>query len=473
MSTIKFGTDGWRAIIAKDFTFDNIKIVSQGIASYMNSNNLSKKGIVIGYDNRFLSEQFAAECAQVLAGNGIKVYLFGKTSPTPLTAFAIRVMEAGGAIMITASHNPPEYNGIKFIPEYAGPALPEVTEAIEEEVNRIIDGGKIYELDLKEALTLNLLQEIDVDREYNIQLFQIINQEFIKAKPIKVIADPMYGAGIGYLDRILSEMGCEVKTINNYRDPMFGGSMPEPTDSVLADLKRAVVNYKADLGLALDGDADRFGIVDQDGDFISPNQIAYILFDHLIKTRTFRGPVCRSIATTHMLDQIARKNGLTVIETPVGFKYIGESLREKGCMMGIEESGGLSVFGHIPEKDGILACLLVVEIIAYTGKTIKELTAELAEQYGSVFSERLDIETTEQDKQRVLEYLTEFQPKMLAGVKVDRYNEMEGKKMVLEDGSWVLIRTSGTEPLFRIYVEAGSAERLHELQKEVLLNLGL
>ena len=473
MSTIKFGTDGWRAIIAKDFTFDNIKIVTQGIASYMKNLNLSKKGIVIGYDNRFLSEQFAAECARVMVGNGIKVYLLGKASPTPLTAYAIRVMEAGGAIMITASHNPPEYNGIKFIPEYAGPALPEVTDAIEEEVNRIVEGGKIYELDLKEALTLNLWQEIDVDREYSHQLLRVINPEFIKEKPIKVIVDPMYGAGIGYLDRILSELGCEVKTINNYRDPMFGGSLPEPTDSILADLKRAVVNYKANLGLALDGDADRFGIVDQDGDYISPNQIAYILFDHLIKTRTFRGPVCRSIATTHMLDKIARENGLTVIETPVGFKYIGESLREKGCMMGIEESGGLSIFGHVPEKDGILACLLVVEILAYTGKTIKELTADFAAQYGSIYSERLDIKTTEQDKERVLAHLKDFQPKMLAGVKVDHYSEIEGKKMIMEDGSWVLIRSSGTEPLFRIYVEAGSAERLHELKKEVLNNLAL
>lgn len=473
MSTIKFGTDGWRAIIAKDFTFENIKIVTQGIASYMNSFNLSKKGIVIGYDNRFLSEQFAAECARVLVGNGIKVYLFRKASPTPLTAYAIRVMEAGGAIMITASHNPPEYDGIKFIPEYAGPALPEVTEAIEEEVNRIVEGGKIYELDLKEALTLNLLQEIEVDREYSNQLLRLLNPDFIKNRPLKVIVDPMYGAGIGYLDRILSELGCEVKTINNYRDPMFGGSMPEPTDSILSDLKRAVVNYKADLGLALDGDADRFGIVDQDGDFISPNQIAYLLFNHLIKTRTFRGPVCRSIATTHMLDQIARENGLTVIETPVGFKYIGESLREKGCMMGIEESGGLSIFGHIPEKDGILACLLVVEILAYSGKTIKELTVDLTEQYGNIFSERLDIKTTEQDKERILIYLKEYQPKMLAGVKVDRYNEVEGKKLILEDGSWVLIRPSGTEPLFRIYVEAGSAERMQALQKEVLFNLGL
>lgn len=473
MSVIKFGTDGWRAVIAKEFTFDNIKVVTQGIANYIKNLNLAKKGIVIGYDNRFLSEQFAAECARVLVGNGIKVCLLRKASPTPLTAYAIRAMEAGGAIMITASHNPPEYNGIKFIPENAGPALPEVTEAIEEEVNRIVEGGKIYELDLKEALTLNLIQEIDIDREYINQLLRLINPEIIKNRPVKVIVDPMYGAGVGYLDRILNDLGCEVKTINNYRDPMFGGTLPEPTEAILSDLKRAVLTYKADLGLALDGDADRFGLIDREGEYISPNQLSYILFDHLLKTRTFRGPVCRSIATTHMLDLIARENGLTVIETPVGFKYVGENLREKGCMMGIEESGGLSIFGHIPEKDGILACLLAVEIIANTGCSLKELAADFAEKYGPVLSERVDIKTTVQEKERVLAYLKDYQPKTLIGIKVDRVVEIEGKKIILEDGSWVLIRPSGTEPLFRIYVEAGSAERLQEMKKDVLNNLDL
>lgn len=473
MSAIKFGTDGWRAIIAQDFTFDNIKVVSQGIASYMKNSNLARKGVIIAYDNRFLSEKFAAECARVLVGNGVKVCLFKKAVPTPLAAYAIRFMEAGGAVMITASHNPPEYNGIKFIPEYAGPALPDVTDAIEDEVNRILENGKIYELDLKEAAELDLLKEVEIDKEYITQLLRVINPEYIKDRPLKVVVNPMYGAGIGYLDKILGELGCEVKTINNYRDTLFGGLMPEPTDAVLSDLKRAVINYKADIGLALDGDADRFGIVDRDGDYISPNHFGYLLFDHLLKTRTFRGPVCRSIATTHRLDQIARENGLTVIETPVGFKYIGESMREKGCMMGIEESGGLTVFGHVPEKDGILACLLAAEILAYSGKTIKELTGEFTEQYGSIYSERIDIKTTQQDKERVEADLRDFQPKTLAGDKVDRYNQMEGKQFILENGSWVLIRPSGTEPVFRIYIEAENAERLQEIKHEVIDYLGL
>lgn len=473
MSVIKFGTDGWRAIMAKDFTFENIKIVTQGIASYMKNTQLYKKGIVVAYDNRFLSEQFADECARVLVGNGIKVFRFNKAAPTPVAAFAIRLMEAGGAIMITASHNPPEYNGIKFIPEYAGPALPEVTTAIEDAVNRIMDGGRVYELDLQEALPLNLLTDIEIDRDYSNQLLRVINPDFIREKPLRVVVDPMYGAGIGYLDRILGELGIEVKTINNYRDTLFGGSLPEPTDAILGDLKRAVQSYKADLGLALDGDGDRFGIVDRDGDFLTSNQFGSLLFDHLIRTRTFRGPVCRSIATTHMLDKIARENGLSVLETPVGFKYIGESMREKGCMMGIEESGGLTVFGHVPEKDGILACLMAVEMMAYTGKSMKEMLTDLAGQYGSVCNERIDIKTTASTQARVLADLREFQPRVFAGVKVDRFNELEGKQMLLEDGSWILIRPSGTEPLFRIYVEAASPERLQELKNEIMKQLAL
>jgi len=473
MSEIKFGTDGWRAIIAEDFTFANIKLVTQSIANYLKNNNLSKKGIVIGYDNRFLSEHFASECARVMAGNGIRVAMTKKAVPTPLTAYAIRVCQAGGAIMITASHNPPEYNGIKFIPEYAGPALPDVTNAIEDEVKRIQEGGRIYELELKEALTLDLLKEIDIDRDYMNQILKVVNPEAFSNRSLKVVVDPMYGSGVGYLDRILTELGCEVRTINNYRDPLFGGSIPEPTDAGLSDLKRAVLNYKFDLGLALDGDGDRFGIVDGEGQFVDPNRLAYILFEHLLNTRTFRGPVCRSLATTHNLDRIAKQNGLSVIETRVGFKYISECLREKGCMMGAEESGGLSIFGHVPEKDGVLVGLLAAEILASTGKTFSELNQEAAEKYGIMISERVDISITPREKERILGDLRDYQPKVIAGVKVDKLDETEGKKIILEDSSWILIRPSGTEPLVRIYIEAMDKERREEMRQEVITALSL
>ncbi len=473
MLHIKFGTDGWRAIIAKDFTFENCQVVAQGIANYINNINFQKKGVVVGYDNRFMSKDFAEECAQVLAGNGIKVLLFKKVVPTPVAAFATRIKEAGGAIMITASHNPPEYNGIKFIPEYAGPAMPDVTETIEGEVNRVLDGGKVYRLNLEEAFQLDILEEIDVDQQYINHVLKIIQVESFKDNNIKVVVNPMYGAGIGYLDKILNDLGCEVKTINNYRDVLFGGSMPEPTSQILADLKRAVVSYNADIGLAVDGDADRFGIVDNKGEFVSANRFMYLLLDHLLKTRSFRGPVCRSVATTHMLDRIARRNGIDIIETPVGFKYIGEIMRQKGCILGGEESGGLSIFGHIPEKDGILACLLAVEMLVYSGKSLIELTEEFNEDYGDIVSERMDIKVKEQDQKRILEILEDYKPGSLNGIKIESNSKLEGNKIVLADGSWVLIRASGTEPLFRIYVEASDKNSLENIKAEVLEALGL
>lgn len=473
MSAIKFGTDGWRAVIARDFTFENCRLVSQGIAAYAKSSNLAKKGIVVGYDNRFLSPDFARECARVLLGNGIKVYLMSEPAPTPVTAFAIKVKQAGGALMITASHNPPEYNGIKFIPEYAGPALPAVTDAIEKEIQHVLEVQKVYELALDEACQFKLFEQINVDQEYIAHLLKITQQDKFAGRSLKVVVDPMFGAGIGYLDKLLQQLGCDVRTINNYRDVMFGGSLPEPTDDNLDDLKRAVNTYGADIGLALDGDADRFGIIDHNGSFINANRFMALLLEHLLNTRSFRGPVARSVATTHMLDRIAHQNGLTAIETPVGFKYIGECLREKGSILGGEESGGLSIMGHIPEKDGILACLLAAEMLAASGKTFPELIADLAGKYGSMSSQRLDVKVQPAQKQAILDRLAEFRPKTLADTPVESINNLEGTKIILADGSWVLIRASGTEPLFRIYVETGDAGHLSHIQGEVLRSLGI
>lgn len=467
MTEIKFGSDGWRAIVAREFTFANIKLVTQAIANYVKTSNLSKKGLVIGYDNRYLSEHFADECARVITANGIRVMATTKAVPTPLAAYAIRALQAGGAIMITASHNPPEYNGIKFIPEYAGPALPDVTQAIEEEVCRIQAGGRVYELDLKEARTLDLYKEIDITRDYLNQVLKLLQPDTFRQRPLKVVVDPMYGSGVGYLDRLLTELGCEVRTINNYRDPLFGGSIPEPTDAGLADLKRTVIHYGYDLGLALDADGDRFGVVDGQGNFVHPNRLAYLLLEHLLSTRTFRGPVCRSLSTTHNLDRIARQNGLTVIETRVGFKYISECLREKGCILGVEESGGLSIFGHVPEKDGILVGLLAAEMIAATGKSFQQLDQEAIAKYGLMETQRLDFKVTPPEREGILAELKDYQPKAIAGVPVDRFDETEGKKIILEDGSWALVRPSGTEPLMRIYFEAPDRDRIDAMRKEL------
>ncbi|HNX29389.1 MAG TPA: phosphoglucomutase/phosphomannomutase family protein [Syntrophomonadaceae bacterium] len=473
MAMIKFGTDGWRAVIAREFTFANCCIVAQGIASYMLNQQLAKKGIVIGYDNRFMSREFARECARVLTGNGIKVFFLNKVSPTPVTAFAVQAQNAGGALMITASHNPPEYNGIKYIPEYAGPALPDVTDAIEREVQRLLEGGRIYELDIEEARGLDIFEEINVDDMYINHLNTLLQGDSFIKNPLKVVVDPMFGAGIGYLEQILSKFGCEVKAINNYRDALFGNSLPEPVDEILTDLKRAVVSYDAQIGLALDGDADRFGIIDQEGTFVTPNEFMYLLLHHLLKTRTFRGPVARTLATTHMLDRIARKNGLGVIETPVGFKYIGQCLREKGCMLGGEESGGMSIFGHIPEKDGILACLLAGEMLAYSGKSFSVLKAEFEQEYGTAVSRRVDIKVKEEKKEEIIAQMHNYNPVTVAGQKVESQNRTEGLKVSLKDESWFLIRPSGTEPLFRLYVETSDAKKMEKIIADVRKALDL
>ena len=473
MTTIKFGTDGWRDIIADNFTFANVRVVVQGIASYMNSHQLGKRGLVIGYDNRFLSREFAQAACSVLAGNGIRVYMPEKSLPTPVTAYAVRLHKTGGAIMITASHNPPQYNGLKFIPDYAGPALPDITDEIEKEIRRVIEGGRIYELSPAEADELGLVSKLDVDDSYINHLQKLVNLKAINDQPPTVVVDPMFGAGIGYLERVLQSAGYQVVPINSHRDPLFGGSMPEPTDQMLADLKEAVLSHGAALGLALDGDADRFGVVDDQGQYWSPNRILYLLLQHILRTRSFRGPVARTLATTHLLDRVAEANGLAVLETPVGFKYIGQCLREKGCIMGGEESGGMSILGHVPEKDGILAGLLVAEMVATTGKTLPEIHQEFVNEYGSMQSERLDVKYNEKDREQVLTNLKEYRPRQIAGIAVESISEREGKKIILEDDSWVLIRASGTEPVFRIYVEAPDLSQLRATQTEVKGALGI
>ncbi len=473
MPSIKFGTDGWREIIAREFTFENVKFVTQAIADYVCSQKMADRGVVIGFDNRFLAEKFAEAVAEVLCGNGIKVFMTGRATPTPVTAFAVKHLRAAGAVMLTASHNPPEYNGIKFIPEYAGPALPYITDEIEVNVNKVVDSGKYTDLRYDKAVSQGLVTDINPFEDYISHLKTVINLKEIGAAKLKIIVDPMYGAGIGYLDRILEDAGCQVQVIHGYRDALFGGSMPDPSAKVLTKLRELVISEKADLGLAMDGDADRFGIIDSDGTYIIPNQVLSLVYYHLINSRKLKGPVARSVATTHMLDRIADSYGLEVDETPVGFKYIGESMMKKGSILGGEESGGLSIAGHIPEKDGILAAALIAEVVAVEKMPIRSILQKLAEKFGTLASERLDIHTTIENKEQVLNKLKEAAPSDIAGMPVKKTLAVDGKKFVMEDGSWVLIRASGTEPLFRIYAESDSTEKLKKLQSSVREILGL
>ena len=463
MNTIRFGTDGWRAIIADDFTFANVRLVAQAIARYVAGAGLAGRGMVIGYDSRFLSERFASAAAEVLAGNGISVWLTGGAAPTPVTAYTIRDRGAAGAIMITASHNPPEYNGIKFIPEYAGTAVPEITAAIEAQLNQLTPSD-VQLLPLGAASHRAWSVTIDPKPAYLEHLHAILKYSTICRGQLRVVIDPMWGAGIGYVEDLLKDGCSNIEIIHGYRDVLCSGQLPEPTEAGLADLKQAVVRGHADLGLALDGDGDRFGVIDRDGSYLSPNEIIYMVLHYLTEYRNWRGAVTRTVATTHMIDRIAEDCGLPVVETPVGFRYIGQSLIKHHSILGGEESGGLSIQGHIPEKDGILALALVVEMASSRGKSLRAYQEDIQQKFGKLVSGRLDIKVDPDQKEACLDRLQQWSPQELDGERVVERNTIDGIKLVLDSGSWVPSRASRTEPLFRIYGEAPDWDNLHRLQ---------
>lgn len=486
MSKIKFGTDGWRGIMAEDFTFDNVRVVTAAIGDYVREHYGAGRPVVVGYDTRFLSERFARTAAGVLNDRGIPVYLTKAATPTPVTAYAVKTHGAAGAVMFTASHNPPEYNGIKFIPHYAGPALPHVTEAIEANITRLqtaaIRPGDMLQEEALEVAVLGQpgsviepaeLIEFDPKPEYYKHLATLVDREVIRRAAPRVVVNPMFGAGIGYLEDFLKDVITGLEGIQCNLDPLFGGSMPEPTYKCLGNLMTCVVDQHYHIGLALDGDADRFGLIDADGSYITPNQFLPLLYHYLNEVKGLKGPVVRTVATTHLLDRMAERYGVEVFETAVGFKYIGQHLMEKGCILGGEESGGLSIQGHIPEKDGILAGLLAVEMVARQGKTLRELMEVVYAEFGRVVSERLDLHTSVEQKNVVMLNLKSWDPKHLAGRKVVRRVDVDGLKFVLDDGSWVLVRASGTEPVFRIYVETDTPEHILDLQQAVREALSL
>ncbi|MEG6615152.1 phosphoglucomutase/phosphomannomutase family protein [Peptococcaceae bacterium 1198_IL3148] len=481
---IAFGTDGWRGIIAQDFIFDNVRLVSRAVAQYLVDSGVNHRGLVIGYDNRFLSDRFAEEVAEEMNKCGVPVFVISQAAPTPVTAYAIKLQRAAGAVMLTASHNPPEYNGYKFIPQHAGPALPHVTKQIEENIKQQQAICSTNVTEEAEGRYGHLVEEhhrseycssckIDPFNEYIAHIAELVDLDIIGKAGLKIVVDPMYGAGIGYLDTLLAKAGVTVETIHNYRDPLFGGGMPEPTMASLGELQQRMQAVGADLGLALDGDADRFGIIDRNGEYIAPNQFLPMLYYHLMEVKGVRGPAARTVATTHLLDRIAQHYGQTVEETPVGFKYIGQCLHVKGAIMGGEESGGMSIKGHIPEKDGILAGMLAAEMVAYHRKSLTELMEQIGGQFGKLYSNRLDVHTTPEAKARVLAELQRFNPDTINGQRVVNRITVDGTKLLLADGSWTLIRPSGTEPLFRIYAEASSPEQVNQIQQEVKEKLKL
>lgn len=450
---IRFGTDGWRAIMCDAFTFENVRRVVRGIVRTVQESGEAEKGLVIGRDARFMGEQFVREAAAVCVEEGVPVWVIEDDAPTPLVAFSAVHQQAAGAIMFTASHNPPEYHGIKFIPGYGGPATLEITRAIE---------GHVAQLTGEKAADPppSALRTVVPDEAYYEQLLSLVDVDAIRKARLRVAYDSMHGSGRRYTPEVLRRVGVAVDSLRNWRDPLFGGVTPEPTAAHLKGLAEHVLAHRMDLGLATDGDADRFGVIDSDGRYVSANEVLVLIAYHLLTHRGARGALVRTVATTHQLDRLAEAYGLSCIETPVGFKHISEEMRRSEVLLGGEESGGMSIGGHIPEKDGILALLLMAELRAFADRPLSEVRDEIFAKIGGSQNRRIDMRVTDAAKRSILEELSASPPDRVAGWEVRSVSTLDGVKLVLEGDRWLLLRASGTEPLLRLYVEAPTEKEM-------------
>jgi alpha-D-glucose phosphate-specific phosphoglucomutase len=460
MSTaIKFGTSGWRAIVADEFTVANIRLAVAGIAAYVKTQPQPHR-VLVGRDPRFLGETFVDIAARVLAGAGVTPIVIPAAAPTPAIAYAVRTLKTSGAINFTASHNPPEYNGIKFSTHDGAPALPEVTKQIEAAIAALQVGNAPIPQANPPAAGF---ETTDVKPAFLSRLDELVNLKAIAKSGIKVVYDPFWGAGRGYSSDLLCAAGVAVETVHDFRDVLFGGHAPEPDDHLLGDCKTKMKSIGAALGIATDGDADRFGIVDADGTFIQPNYIIALLFDYLVETRGWRNGVAKSVATTNLINALADHHEVPLFETPVGFKYIGELIIADKIAIGGEESAGLTIRGHVPEKDGVIAGLLVAEMVATRGKSLGTQLNELFAKVGSFYPVRENFHLTPEVKAAFTEKM-KSDPTELGGRKVSSVVRTDGLKLVLEDGSWVCYRLSGTEPVVRAYTEARSEHDMEALK---------
>lgn len=460
---IKFGTSGWRGVIADDFTMSRVRVVTQAIADHLTAQGLKDKGLIVGYDTRFMSERFALEAVKVLAANNIHTFLANRDVPTPAVSFEIIRRKTAGGINFTASHNPWDYNGLKFSSAWGGPALPETTKDIENRANALLEKNNIPSMPFFAAKDKHLTEEIDPRKAYLDDLRKKIDIDAIRKSKLKTAVDLLYGTGRDYLDSALRDAGCAVTVIRGHRDPLFGGHAPEPSEENLAELASVMQKGRFDIGLAVDADADRFGVLDADGTFINSNQLLALVLDFLCRTRGWKGGAARSIATSHLIDAVAKKNNIDVYETGIGFKFIGDLLVQGKIIFGADESSGITIKDHIPEKDGILACLLVAEMVAVEKKSIKDLLKRLYKEVGTVLNERISINLTEANRAgvqaRLSQPLTE-----LGGLRVKgKKTTADGTKYMIEDDSWVLMRASGTEPVVRVYVESSTDEKIKGL----------
>jgi phosphoglucomutase len=460
MSTaIKFGTSGWRAIVADEFNFANIRLAVAGIAAYVKTQPEPHR-VLIGRDPRFLGEAFVAEAASVLAAAGVTPIVIPEAAPTPAIAYAVRELKTSGAINFTASHNPPEYNGIKFSTHDGAPALPDVTKQIEAAIAALQAGNAPVPKSVPPA---GGYETADVKPAFLKRLAELVDLKAIAKSKIKVVYDPFWGAGRGYPSDLLRDAGVPVETVHDYRDVLFGNHAPEPDAHLLGDARQKMTEFGAAIGIATDGDADRFGIVDAGGAFIQPNYIIALLFDYLVETRGWRNGVAKSVATTNLINALADHHKVPLYETPVGFKYIGELIIDDKIAIGGEESAGLTIRGHVPEKDGVLAGLLVAEMVATRGKSLGVQLQELFAKVGSFYPVRENFRLTPQVKAAFTEKL-KVDPTELSGRKVTSVVRTDGLKLILDDGSWVCYRLSGTEPVVRAYTEARNEHDMEALK---------
>jgi len=467
MASIKFGTSGWRDIIARDFTFENVQIATQGIAEYLKSELANpaspihgrKPVVILGHDTRFLGPEFSLAAAEILAANGIEPLLCDRDTPTPVIAHTIRHRQAIGGINMTASHNPAEYQGLKFSTYNGAPATPEVTKQIEANIVKLQGANwsfKSLPIGTFAAKRINPLPD------YFKQINKLIKFAVIKKAKLKVAVDLCYGTGHGYLDVLLGKAGVKVTLFHNELNPLFGGHHPEPNAANMAEVSKFVRSGKAGIGLGLDGDADRFGIVDKDGTWLTPNQVLALALYHLKKNRGWTGAVVRTVPTSHQVDAVAELLGVKVHETPVGFKYIGALMESEPIIVGGEESGGLSVKGHVPEKDGILACLLMAELVATEKKSLGQILKELAKKTGEFYSDRINVSFAPEKKDALLKKLGGGL-ETIGAFKVEKFITTDGFKFLLPNREWVAFRASGTEPLIRCYLEAKTKANLKKL----------
>lgn len=463
---IKFGTSGWRAVIADEFTFENVILVTQAICDLLKKNKETSQGIIISNDTRFLGEEFKRIAAQVVASNGIKVYLTERDTPTPVVAFEILRRKLNGGISFTASHNPPKYQGLKFFGAHGGSAFTKDTQWIESRIK----SKKVKVTKLQNFETLvekKKIEFINPRRNYLNYLGDIIDIRAISRSKLKIAYDAMYGTGRDYLDTFLIECGCDVRTLHHQADPNFGGITPEPTAENLVELSQIVANEKHFFGVATDGDADRFGLIDKDGSFFDANYFLPVLLKYILETRpNWSGSAVRSLATSHLFDMVAFRNKIRVHETPVGFKYISEIMTREEVILAGEESGGLTFYKHIPEKDGIAACLLAIEIVAKTGMSLSEHLDEIYREYGQRVNLKEKLVLDEKLKSKLEKVLKGEPLKKLLGKKIIKTDVRDGLKMINTDGDWLLIRVSGTEPIVRLYAEARTGENAEKILQE-------